>query len=307
MNLSRFAASIGIGAAQLHINLPSNVCPRASILRGTLEVEGGAVPQHVEWLSVALIEHWSANRSTNAEERDLRVLAGSLDVLPGSHHRFPFEFEMHESARLTSPSGTDGWRLNAVADILMAVNPSAMVELKVVIHREIRAVQVALERLGFRPTVFHVPALFPIEPEETIQYYRATSKLQGQLDGASLQLRVGDNWVMGKLVINRRETSLAEHLKSLVGGNNEEFSIALPRKDLLTPGGSPNSNGARATLQKILEDVIVLPGDLKKQLLRPASRPASEDGNLLRPVHSLPESRDGSGLLRPSECPSAEK
>src|SRR5205823_4441828 len=106
--------------------------------------------------------------------------------------------------------------------------------------------------------------------------------------------------------INRRENSLAEHLKALVGGNNEEFSLALPRKDLLTPAGSPNSNGARPALEKILEDLIVLPGDLKKTLLRPASRPASEDGNLLRPVQPRPEALDGSGLLRPAGADGAD-
>src|ERR1051325_10344711 len=123
MNAKRIAASIGIGAAQLHIHLGSNICPRASILRGELEVEGGAVPQHIEWVSVALIEHWTENRSTNTEERATRVLVGDFDVLPRSRLSYPFEFDIPDYARLTSPSGTDGWRLIANADIRMAVNP----------------------------------------------------------------------------------------------------------------------------------------------------------------------------------------
>src|SRR4051794_24475550 len=108
MNIANLAASIGIGAAQFQIHLPTKYCPRGTNVSGQVELVGGHVPQHVEFLSVSLVEHWSSGRDTHNEERDVRIVAADLDILPHGRGCFPFEFYIPDNARLTDMTGSNG-------------------------------------------------------------------------------------------------------------------------------------------------------------------------------------------------------
>ena len=271
---------------------------------GMLELYGGIVPQRIQAISISLVEHWSENKKWRSRNHGASTLVKDVPVQPDTRAAYPFEFQIPDNARLTH--GTDGWRLAAIGNISRALDPRASIELQVGIHAEIRAVQAAMAELGFNRTGFHRPYLTAPPAHEARSHYRAGPLLESYLDGATLRLWVEDQNVVGTAVIHFHDSGIAERVKGLVGGSKVEVPLEMPREALLTTDGQPEVEGAKLWLANMLDDMIVLPGDVKKRLLRPAERPANEDERLLRPANNSPSIDCGKELLRPAPADQPE-
>jgi sporulation-control protein spo0M len=296
-------AAAGVGATQLALSLDSGVWPRGGHVTGKLKLAGGFVEQRIESLTVRLDEFITHGKSSEWKHRDEAVLASTFVSVPNKLDEIPFQLRVPDDARVSGSQVAKTWRVSVEADILWAVNPRAELAVEIVPHFEVTAVQRALERRGFTRTGVYIDFAMTESPDTVVVYYRAPGSLRDQIDGASLHLRVyGDN-VFGRLILNRHQHGVGEHLMALVGGDREEHGFQILRSELLNDKGGPNSDAANLILDDILARALVLPGNAdEKTLLRPAAGPPPNSDSLLRPADSSGSS-SSADLLRPAHAP----
>lgn len=298
--LNRLLAAIGIGGARVGIELETVEHPRGSVVRGAVVVEGGDVPQDVGFLTLRMVEYQDRGESERAKELDAWVLSSGFTIAPHKERRYPFALALSDSARLTTQTGLlrgeGGIRLHAEAHISWAVDPRRTQALQVVVAREVTAVLQAMVSLGFDPTREFLPRLFSPGAGTTIQAFAATGSAARLLEGATLELRVDGDYLVGRMEIDPRGQSLADHLRALTGLDRPSFELPIPRAELLTADGEPNMAGALPYLQSVLER-IPDPQAPENILLRPADAPA-DSTLLLRPADGRADT-PAEQLLRP--------
>lgn len=196
-----------------------------------------------------------------------------------------FRLRVPEDARLSQRQSVWTWKVSVEADILWPVNPRALIKAEVVPHHEVTAVQRALESLGFAKTNVYIDFALRERPDTIVGYYRASIGIRDQIDGASLHLRVLGDHVHGRFILNRRRQSVGEHLLALVGADREEYTLQIPRFELLNPQGGPHPHSATTHLNQILSQALILPENADaKTLLRPSFGPPPDADTLLRPA-----------------------
>jgi sporulation-control protein len=298
--IDQLLAAVGVGSAQVELRLDAGVWPRGGELTGMLVLNGGVVAQNIESLTVRLEELVTQGKSSEWKRRGEQILGRRFATMPGQRSVLPFKLRIPEDARITTSKSMLTWRVAVEADILWALNPRADVRIDVAAHHEVTAVQRALERIGFATTNVYVDFALRESPDTVVTYYKAPPNVREQIDGASLHARVFGAFVHGRLILNRHQHSVGEHLLALVGADREEFPFQIPRDALLNPKGGPNGKGAAPALQDILSRALVLPSNVdQKTLLRAATGPPSEAMSLLRPASG--SSTDDAGLLRPAD------
>jgi hypothetical protein len=271
--------------------------PRGSIVIGEVRLEGGAVAQHVNLLSVKLVDHLSGNRS-EVRLLDERVVAGNLNVEPGSHHSFPYQLELPDDAAIRSVVST-GCRIDADADISWAVNPRCSVNLNVTPHLEVQAIHSAMRKLGFMKNHAALPVAFSYgdRSRQTPRSYRPPMELAELMDGVIITLEVLEDKVVGHLYFDPKETSVGEKLRAIVSVDYRSFGIDFRRTELLMPSGKPNPEGAIPRLKEVIEDSRIRFAEENSHLLRPADAPKEEI--LLRSASATKPSNPEE-LLRPA-------
>ncbi len=301
--IEQLLASVGVGAATLTLQVDSAVCPRGGEIEGRLALEGGDVEQRIESLTVRLIERYSQGKGTAEKVRDQQIVSKRFLYDPCVKTTVSFRFRLPDDARLTRKTSADGWRVAAEADILWAINPRANVDLEVVPHHEVTAVQLALERLGFARTSVYLEFALPESPDTIVRYYKAPPHLREQIDGASLHLRVLEDYVHGRLILNRRQHSVGERLLAMVGADREEHELMIVRQDLLNAEGGPRYEGATKPIEDVLNRSLILPENVEERtLLRPTAGPPPGANSLLRPAGPT-DSISADELLRPTDAP----
>src|SRR5690242_18545007 len=117
--MKRLLAACGIGAARLTLTLEEPEHPRGADIHGKLMVAGGAVPQRIERLTVALVEYLPNKSNIIAQSlvRQLTVEAHSLT-------EYAYCLQVPNDARLSMPpsSATCVTKIVAGAEIPWAFN-----------------------------------------------------------------------------------------------------------------------------------------------------------------------------------------
>lgn len=295
-------AQVGIGNADLTLHLPSGLWPRGGEVPGKLSLHGGTVPQQIESLVVRLDELVTQGKSSEWKPRDERFVTTQFLTVPYGKAEWEFLLRVPDDARLSTGPSAMLWRVSVEADILWAVNPRAQAAIEVVPHYEVIAVQRALETAGFTKTNMYLDFAIRESPDTVVTYYKAPLSLREQVDGAALHLRVFGAFVHGRLILNRHQHSVGEHLLALVGADREEHPLQIRRDALLNDRGGPNTDGATPALQALLSHALILPDNADaKTLLRSASGPPLDSDTLLRPAAGT---GGESNLLRPTDADS---
>lgn len=304
---AQILASLGVGGTKITLTGLEHTYPRGSTIEGSVLVEGGAVTQYIQTLTLRLNEIIPSGKSTETKTHDTIVPASLLKIEPHSSQTYSFILLLPNDASIypESPLGTRGWQVTAEADIAWALNPRVASPLHVIPHPEVKAVQEAVKLLGFRVTGLYIDFARVLTPDTIVQYYTAPAAYAEQLDGASLHLRVGMDYVEGRFILNWREHSLADRMKALVGGDREELLLLVPRKETLRGKKVPHPPGVLPYLKALLEKAHVYPDSEAQHLVRAASAPEGTT-TLLRPASSAPDIPQGT-LLRPLEEGQTEK
>ncbi|HSV72718.1 MAG TPA: sporulation protein [Chthonomonadales bacterium] len=253
---SRLGAKLGIGSVSVSVATTAAQYHRGSAVPATVRIEGGAIEQDVQMLTVDLVEHWitgsGRNRTHHRHVRERAVAAQALHVGPAFVQDCAAVVHLPDDARCTRRR--EGWTLCAEAHIRWAVDARAEVPLNVLPHPEVLAVQRATKGLmGF------VPVSWEGSAEAVVYDFAAPEGLRYVLDGVAMRLRVVGDMVDGEVVLNRQEHGAGDILRAMVGGDREVVGVAIPRSALLTKRGSPNPAGALPYLRCIYERVGVAP------------------------------------------------
>ncbi len=309
--IRELAARIGIGSARVRLELDSPTQPRGSEVRGRLILEGGSVFQRIEHLTVTLREFDQWTQSTDPRASlATRRLSGDLNVEPRSYQEFPFSFNIPDEARLTSAIRATGpsraCRIDARAAIAWAADPRATANLNVTVHREIVAIHRALSLAGFRESNWVAARhrmsglVTAAKDQRDVSLFAATGDIRTQFDTASTELWVEGAWVLGKLTVKVKETTLANELLSrlVVAGTFKETALRILRAELLTQDGAPNSQAALPYIERILAGAASGAASQSDRLLRSADPP--DPVSLLRAATTPPGGPE-EALLRPIE------
>jgi len=287
-------ASVGVGAATLTLELGTRTFPRGAQIHGALRLEGGSVEQHIYTLTVKLGEFWGSKRIPTRSVLLTEVLGQEIVVAAREDLTFPFAFQVPDDALLSSSQS--GCYLEAVADIFWSVNPGARIDLNVVPHRELLAIHGAMRMLGFSEAEWD-------DMLSVITYSHIPEGLRQQLNGVALRLKIEEDYVTGRLLLDRSEYGLVERLRAFAGHDREEHDVLIPRQELLDAQGQPFPTGASPYLNDIFEAALVMPGNDRKWLLRGASKPEDAEETLLRPAVRGEDIRPDELLRAPSEDP----
>jgi hypothetical protein len=298
--LKQALAAIGIGGANVRLQVPNAVIPRGGTVRGTVCVRGGSVPQRLKALTITLTENGLSNTT--------RVLAAERRIGARSVFEVPFVIRIPDSARMSSAGAR--WSLQTVALLAWsALYPIDSVTLEVGYsdaeiraQREIVAVKDAFQALGFQETPWPLHHLFQPGDETTAcQDYDVPSWLREALSRVAISLRAEGDFLIGKMVVHRQQAGPAGYLPGTIGGHGRAFPVQIRRANLLTSHGEPRKEGALPILQAVLDQALRLSDRQRDQLLRPSSAPESGQEDLLRPAGYAAPDPDAS-LLRPWEA-----
>jgi sporulation-control protein spo0M len=241
MVFSRLGAMLGMGAAQVELELPTAQYYRGSEVRGSVVLLGGRVPQRVRQLTVDLYEYWitghGKNRQYHQRSHEHIVLGEYIPVEPGFQQQYAFRVRLPDTARCSRRR--EGWEVRASGHIPWSVDTRASAPLRVTPHPEVLAVQRAardwlklqpLEWDGSRPEVMY--------------NFAAPPQMRHALDGIRLRMTLDEVSVHVELDANKQERSLKDRLGALVGADHEEIPLAIARSELITKRGSPRPAGA---------------------------------------------------------------
>jgi hypothetical protein len=298
--IDEFMARIGVGAAMLTLKLEAGAFPRGGVIEGILTLEGGAVEQRIERLLVKLHEYRQSGKSSYWAQLNEIEIAKDVTIGPHQVQTFLVQLPVPAATHLTTNNAgfhDSTTKVVAEADILWAVNPHTSIHVKIIPEPEILILDTTMAYLGFTSPVqsfVTLPQLFPSQADKLTgkvqKTYTAPSDLQEQITHATLRLYLEESWVRGSLFLNHREHRLADYLKAMVGGDEEEFPIDIPCEHLQDPQDIAT---AVSILQEILNRALILPDNEKNWLVRASSNPDTGADILLRPAGSKPERHTG--------------
>jgi len=288
--VKRLLAACGFGAARMTLALEEAEHPRGSNIHGRVTLTGGAVPQRVERLTIALLEYSQSGKSNALAQQ---TLPAPLTIEPRRLQAYAFSIEVPDAARLSLKTsfGTKETKILVTAAIPWAVNRRASVPVNIVPHREIVAVRQAMLALGFREQ--SGPGLKAVADayaegywDAVIHRYDPPDSLSARLDNVKLLLDVERGVLTANVSVHHRARGLKETLGSLTGSTVDTSIIEIPCRELRDIEGRPRPDGATGRLAELLNKALAHPNDVRNSLLRASATPQSTPGQLLRPVAS---------------------
>lgn len=253
----KLSAAMGMGGMRVSVTGSDAPLYRGRPVSAIVTLEGGSVGQRMLKLTVDLVEFWvqgsGRNRTYHTAVREQQELQGETVVIPGFARTFAVNVAVPPDARCSR--AREGWQLSVEAHIPMAVDARATAELKVLPHPEVLAVQRAM-----KGPVGMIPISWDGAGPVVVYDFGAPEWLRPVLDGVAVHLSVEGDLLVGELVVNRQEHSLADVLRAAVHADRESIPFSIPREQLLTQRGSPNPNGALPYMKKLFAQIgVVMP------------------------------------------------
>jgi hypothetical protein len=223
--LKRFAAALGIGAAQIRIALDRPGWSGEEEVRGVVCLRGGMVEQVVGSLGVRLLECWGGGKSRQVFERRSITLATRVPARPGEETGFPFAVRLDRGADLAHE-----WHVQAFAYLPWFTSRSAGTRFNLLPPGWVRQLAAALRaaaplnlaKITNRGTTF----MIDLRP-----HWQAFAHLDAVRVSAD---RTGAR-ITGVLEVNCQEASFRDLFRSLAGQDRIRLPLDFPA-DQLAPG-----------------------------------------------------------------------
>jgi len=254
---SRLGAMLGMGAAQVELEMPASQVFRGAEVIGSVVLIGGRVSQRIRMVTADLYEYWitghGKNRSYHQRCHQRAILGEFLPVDPGFTQHYAFRLKLPDGARCSRRR--EGWEVRAAAHVPWSVDSRASAPVRVVPHAEVLAIQRAA-RDWLKPQ----PLEWDGSRAEVMYNFGAPSEMRQVLDGLRLRMSVDEHIVHVEVDVNKQERSIKDRLGSLVGADHEKLMVTIPRGELVTKRGSPKPLGACPHLAAVFQQVgLVVP------------------------------------------------
>ncbi|GAB4216770.1 MAG: hypothetical protein OHK0022_58290 [Roseiflexaceae bacterium] len=141
-------ARVGVGAATVDTRLAASQVVPGDIIRGEVIVNGGAVAQQIEQITLSLVTSFKHDDLYETHVLYAHTLGQSLELQAGESRTYPFEFRIPYSTPLSL--GHQQVSLRTSLDITSSVDPSDADALLVVPHPLMKRVLDTLDDLGFQ-------------------------------------------------------------------------------------------------------------------------------------------------------------
>lgn len=288
--MHQLMVSLGIGAAQASLQVEGMRHHRGDWVNCEVTLTGGELPQKVETLSLELVRWKQMGKSRVAEVLKTEIMAQQFTIHPGENQTHACRFFLSDDAPLSGAFSND-MEIRADADILAAINRRDSVDLNVVPHKEFFAVVGAMKELGFmlrgEPTVGWLDGMFHAK-------FAPNAETQAQLEAVGLNLSLEARTVHGWLLLDYPEKSAMETAKALLGMNELEVPLDIPRQILVDAEGKMTPENLVPLLKQTLAQSLILPDNPEQWMLRASQAPAVKNEELLRPASDT-------GATRPDE------
>ncbi len=259
--LGQIGATVGVGGANVRVQLGDTRFAQGDAIQGTLTIVGGNTQQTVNTLKVMLVEEWDEyvtehqtvheyddddddgpdihhrsrrRKVVKREVEDQKVLAMNLQVGPGFQQSYPFEVEVPSAAELSSQE--QRWKVVGQGEISMSSDAMHAERIEVGPSRDIIALMRSLEQYGFttkRPTSTR-EGLVSVT-------FTPTGELTKEIDEIVLTLRPSQGPLAGVMAINLQEKGITDYLKAAVGKDIKRTNVTFDRAQLLPDGYTPNA------------------------------------------------------------------
>lgn len=254
--------TLNIGGCLLTIRTDGISYRQGAIIQGEVTVRGGTMDQTAKTLTILLEEYWTESRGSGKNRRtetvyktrDSRLLRENLTILPGGELSNSFTLTLPLNSRL-STSAT-GWRLKAVMDIPMAVDPATTLILKVGEAPELRAIVDACEqRLDFTEKK---NSWRWTQDGYTSVRLLPTEVMKAEFDhfDLSLALTNRNGTVGGRVTFNLQEKSFKDYFKALVGKDRVTKDVQWTRAQIFLPDGAVNSEAIGQQIAPMIAEII---------------------------------------------------
>lgn len=225
-------AAVGIGAANVAVEVRTPVVGWGETATGTVRITGGEVAQQVKHLTVSLMEHWTTTTMVGKtvvtvnhyQAHDTAVLAADLLISPAESKTFEYaltapwyqEFDHH-------------WFIGAKAEIPAAVDRGGQANFYLTAppdFRNLAAVLTEVSRIQVRS--WHLCSGGTARAELI-----AREAARTELDGVRLEIKLVEGRLAGQVVVNPQEKGAVDVLRSLVHADRltAPFNLAVNDAD----------------------------------------------------------------------------
>ncbi|GAW30806.1 sporulation protein [Carboxydocella sp. JDF658] len=204
--LKKFLSRIGIGAAEVNLELSQNVFTMGDLVTGRIKIIGGEVEQKIGDISVdLLVESVYAKDEHTFKLKDVvarTVITNGMLIYPGQRLEFPFTFKIPENIPVSMINTKYYFKTNL--DIKEALDSSDYDYIKIMPSGILKNFLGAFEELGFIPRKESYTGEYQI-----IDFY-PMSWLAGQLDELTFcyNPRRANYEISGKFEIDKRNHGL---------------------------------------------------------------------------------------------------
>ncbi|MBI3948000.1 MAG: sporulation protein [Armatimonadetes bacterium] len=229
--IKKVGAAVGLGGCEVEVQLSTAAAGWGEPVKGEVLLRGGSIAQDVDNIGVSLVERWETHRTNSRGDtrevsrsriHDGARLASGIALRPDEERRFAFE--------MTVPWGGDmthDWFVEADAGVPMAADPLARHPLELVPPAALMRPAEVLSEVAGMPIRYWEPhgagMAFELAPE---------GDRKRLLDGIRLEADLEGETVVGAVVVNPQEHSVADVLKALVHADRRSFPVRFARYDL---------------------------------------------------------------------------
>jgi len=181
----KFLSKIGIGAATVNLVLDQQTARVGDEVTGTLQIQGGKVPQHIKAVFVNLyIQAQMGEKSVYRKIATVKV-GSNIKLISGQNLRMPFRYTLPE---LPQSSKQVSYSFHSSLDIPGAIDPRDFDAFNVQPRASVAMVQQAVQALGFRET--YGSGEFN-GYYQTFEYKASSGPFQGRIDELELVILPG--------------------------------------------------------------------------------------------------------------------
>lgn len=224
----KFLSKIGIGAATVNLVLDQQTARVGEEVTGTLQIQGGKVPQHIKAVYVNLYIKAQMGDKT-AHRKIASIKAGAnIRLISGQNLRMPFRYTLPE---LPQSSKYVSYSFQSSLDIPGALDPLDFDAFNVQPRAEVEMVQQALQSLGFQEK--YESGEFNGYYQE-FEYKATSSPFKGRIDELEIVMLPGNAGVELHIELDKRGRGLSGFLAEALDMDEQYAVIVIPIEQLTT-------------------------------------------------------------------------
>jgi len=147
----KMLASLGIGSAEVNLEIPKPQAELGGVLEGTVEIKGGNIEQEVEkiYINVVLTSAYKSGDETKTVSRVISsvTVGEKMNIKPGQKERIPVSFQIPYNIPISK--GRTRYYLRTGLDIKQALDPADHDEITILPNKYLQMLFDAVAKLGF--------------------------------------------------------------------------------------------------------------------------------------------------------------